>query len=70
MQKLGLITVLFALLFSSFTGCDNSPLDKKKEEAKRTEKEKGPKLTKRVWNPLINLYHKEPRKELSLWMKL
>ena len=47
MQKLGLITVLFALLFSSFTGCDNSPLDKKvKEEAKRTEKEKGPKLTK------------------------
>ncbi|KFL83662.1 hypothetical protein DJ51_5415 [Bacillus cereus] len=41
-----------------------------KEEAKRTEKEKGPKLTKRVWDPLINLYHKEPRKELSLWMKL
>ncbi|WP_166702703.1 YhcN/YlaJ family sporulation lipoprotein [Bacillus albus] len=47
MRKLGLITALFALLFSSFTGCDNSPLDKKvKEEAKRTEKEKGPKLTK------------------------
>jgi hypothetical protein len=47
MQKLGLITVLFALLFSSFTGCDNSPLvKKKKEEAKRTEKGKGPKLTK------------------------
>ena len=41
MRKLGLITALFALLFSSFTGCDNSPLDKKvKEEAKQTEKEK------------------------------
>ncbi|MED1103898.1 hypothetical protein [Bacillus paramycoides] len=48
MRKIGLITALFVLLFSSFTGCDNSPLDKKvkKEEAKRTEKEKGPKLTK------------------------
>ena len=30
MRKLGLITALFALLFSSFTGCDNSPLDKKR----------------------------------------
>ncbi len=48
MRKIGLITALFILLFSSFTGCDHSPLDKKvkKEEAKRTEKEKGPKLTK------------------------
>ena len=48
MRKIGLITALFILLFSSFTGCDHSPLDKKvkKEETKRTEKEKGPKLTK------------------------
>ncbi len=62
-KTLRLITALFALLFSSFTGCDNSPLDKKvKEEAKRTEKEKGPKLTKTSTNPLINLYHKEQEK--------
>ncbi len=47
MRKLGLITALFALLFSSFTGCDNSPLDKKvKEEAKRKEKEKN-------WNRMV-----------------
>ncbi|MCQ6367095.1 hypothetical protein NPM15_33750, partial [Bacillus cereus] len=44
---MGLITALFILLFSSFTGCDHSPLDKKvkKEETKLTEKEKCPKLT-------------------------
>lgn len=48
MRKLGIITALFMLLFGSLTGCDNSPLDKKvkKEEAKRTKEDKGPKLTK------------------------
>ncbi|ARC30754.1 hypothetical protein IEK_00422 [Bacillus toyonensis] len=48
MRKLGIITALFILLFGSLTGCDNSPLDKKvkKEEAKRTDEKKGPKLTK------------------------
>ncbi|MGG3526787.1 hypothetical protein COM13_18530 [Bacillus pseudomycoides] len=48
MRKLGIITALFVLLLSSFTGCGSSPLDKKvkKEEAKRTEEKNGPKLTK------------------------
>ncbi|MBO1623849.1 hypothetical protein COE15_19685 [Bacillus cereus] len=48
MRKLRIITALFVLLCASFTGCDNSPLDKKvkKEESKREEEKKGPKLTK------------------------
>ncbi|PDY44492.1 YhcN/YlaJ family sporulation lipoprotein [Bacillus pseudomycoides] len=48
MRKLGIITALFVLLLSLFTGCGSSPLDKKvkKEEAKRTEEKNGPKLTK------------------------
>ena len=47
MRKIGLITALFILLFSSFTGCDHSPLDKKvkKEETKRR-KRKGSKINK------------------------
>ncbi|MEC2549853.1 hypothetical protein P9W96_31975, partial [Bacillus cereus] len=50
MRKIGLITALFILLFSSFTGCDHSPKDKNvnKEQTKRTEKEKGPKLKNKI----------------------
>lgn len=71
MRKLGLITALFALLCSSFAGCDNSPLDKKvKEEAKRTEKEKSPKLTKTSTESFNQSISQGVRKGLSLWMKL
>ncbi len=54
MRKLGLITALFVLLFGSLTGCDNSPLDKKvkKEEAKRTDEKKGPKVNKNEYRIL------------------
>jgi hypothetical protein len=71
MQKLGLITVLFALLFSSFTGCDNSPLDKKKkekEEAKRTEKKRYPKLTKTSMESLFNQSISQGAKKRALTM--